>query len=49
MCIFLAFTDSPSSVAGGVLNYMPPESELDTGAVIEYTHDCVEIVSEPRE
>jgi hypothetical protein len=48
MCIFLAFTDSPNSIAGGVLGFEPPDSEVDRGDFVEFTHTCVVIVSEPR-
>jgi hypothetical protein len=49
MCIFLAFQDSPHEIAGGVLSFEPPESEVDQGDFVEFTHLCDVIVSEPRE
>ena len=48
MCIFLAFQDSPHEIAGGVLSFDPPASEIDHGAFVEFTHACGLFVSEAR-
>jgi hypothetical protein len=49
MCVFLAFTDSPHTIAGGVLGSDPPTGETDRGDFVEYTYDCTTIVSEARD
>jgi hypothetical protein len=40
MCVFLAFTDSSRTWAGGALMYENPGAGVDTGSVVEFTHGC---------
>jgi hypothetical protein len=49
MCVFLAFTDSTHHSTGGVLGPTPPTSEVDRGAFVEFTHDCVVVLAERTE
>jgi hypothetical protein len=41
MCVFLAFTDSSYTFAGGQLDFGPAISEIDHGDFIERIHACV--------
>ena len=40
MCVFLAYTDSRYSWAGGAILQDPPGPGVDLGSFVEFTHGC---------
>jgi hypothetical protein len=40
MCVVLAFTDSPYTWGGGVINNDGPGTMVDTGTEVDFTHAC---------
>lgn len=48
MCVFLAFSDSDYNWAGGVVDRVPPQREMQVGDALHYDNDCQVFATDAR-